>query len=65
MLTVCRSTREDLGQNIFQLLLECNKFREHQARETMIELLQAQLRKRQELLQEINEKIELANDALN
>ena len=40
------------------MLQECNKFREHQARETLIELLENQLEARKSLLLEIQESIQ-------
>jgi len=45
------------------MLQETNKFREHQSREILIELLEKQLEERQELLAELNKNIESA-DAL-
>jgi hypothetical protein len=45
------------------MLQECNKFREHQAREILIELLEEQLTVRKALLQELQENIDQA-DAL-
>jgi hypothetical protein len=45
------------------MLQECNKFREHQAREILIELLEEQLSVRKALLQELQENIDQA-DAL-
>jgi hypothetical protein len=48
-----RNTRDELSHNIFLMLQECNKFREHQAREMLIELLDRQLTMRRKLLAEI------------
>jgi MED7 protein len=45
------------------MLQECNKFREHQAREILIELLEEQLVARKELLKELQGNIDKA-DAL-
>jgi len=47
------------------MLQECNKFREHQARELLIELLENQLSKRQEALDEIKEEVGKADYALD
>jgi MED7 protein len=58
-----RITRDSLSHNIFLMLQECNKFREHQAREILIELLEEQLVARKELLKELQENIDKA-DAL-
>ncbi len=39
------------------MLKECNKFREHQAREVLIETLETQLENRQAALKELNDQI--------
>lgn len=39
------------------MLQECNKFREHQARELLIDLLEKQLSERRKLLAELNANI--------
>ena len=46
------------------MLEECNKFREHQARELLIELLEDQLAERKKLLRELQEKTSEADDLL-
>jgi hypothetical protein len=46
------------------MLQECNKFREHQAREVLIELLEKQLVGRREGLTVLKEQVEKANDVL-
>lgn len=45
-------------ENIELMLKECNKFREHQAREVLIETLECQMRDRQRALEEIKKQIE-------
>ena len=50
-----RTTRDKLSHNVFLMLQETNKFREHQARELLIELLEKQLLQRQTLLEELQE----------
>lgn len=55
-----KKTRDDLSHHIFLMLQECNKFREHQARETLIDLLSQQLAKRKELVQELTRATENA-----
>ena len=47
------------------MIQECNKFREHQARETLIELLEQQLLERQTALAELNKQIQSANVVLD
>ena len=46
------------------MLQECNKFREHQAREILIETLEQQLERRKEGLSFLNKQITEADDAL-
>ena len=47
------------------MIQECNKFREHQARETLIELLEQQLLERQTAVTELNKQILTANSVLD
>lgn len=58
-----RKTRDELSHNVFLMLQETNKFREHQAREFLIDLLEKQLAERESLLQELQTCIASA-DAL-
>lgn len=51
-------------KNIEQLLKECNKFREHQARELMIQTLEKQLSDRKSAVQELRHQISEANKCL-
>ncbi len=46
------------------MLKECNKFRQHQAREILIEVLENQLADRQKATKELNDQIEEANQML-
>ena len=46
------------------MLQECNKFREHQARENLIELLEKQLAARRKLTNELLVNIEKSNSLL-
>ena len=46
------------------MLQECNKFREHQARELLIELLEHQLEERQALTKELKNEIAKADKLL-
>ncbi len=46
------------------MLQETNKFREHQAREILIEILEKQLVERQQLLEELEEGVERADTLL-
>lgn len=47
------------------MLQECNKFREHQAREMLIELLEQQLAERQRLARELRNNIAKADKLLS
>jgi hypothetical protein len=60
-----RKTRDELSHNIFLMLQECNKFREHQARELLIELLEKQLTARRTLLQDLQANISKSETLLN
>jgi len=57
-----RKTRDELSHNVFLMLQECNKFREHQARETLIELLQKQLEERKRLVRELQAAVSEADE---
>ena len=46
------------------MLKECNKFREHQARELLIELLEKQLADRESALKVLNQNVNDSNRAL-
>ena len=59
-----RKRRDELSHNTFLMLQECNKFREHQAREVLIELLEKQLVGRREALSVLKEQVQKANDIL-
>lgn len=53
LLYVYRKTRDELSHNIFLMLQECNKFREHQARELLIALMEKQIQERENLIKEL------------
>lgn len=59
----CRKSRDELSHNIFLMLQETNKFREHQSRELLIELLEQQLQERRKLAEDLEAKVARA-DAL-
>jgi len=60
-----RKRRDELSHNVFLMLQECNKFREHQSRELMIELLEQQLAERQSLIEELQGEIKRADELLH
>lgn len=60
----CRTTRDELSHRVFLMLQQCNKFREHQARELLIELLEKQLTRRKGLLHELETTVAQANAIL-
>ncbi|KAL3766487.1 hypothetical protein ACHAW5_001156 [Stephanodiscus triporus] len=59
-----RKLRDELSHNLFLMLQECNKFREHQARELLIRTLEVQLKRRREGLALLKEEIRTADLAL-
>ena len=59
-----RKRRDELSHKIFLMLQECNKFREHQAREILIELLEKQLDERRTHLAELLSGIQKADELL-
>lgn len=59
-----KKLRDELSHNLFLMLQECNKFREHQAREILIGTLEQQLEQRQEGLKLLKEQIDGADVAL-
>ncbi|KAL3767013.1 hypothetical protein ACHAWU_004511 [Discostella pseudostelligera] len=59
-----RKLRDELSHNLFLMLQECNKFREHQAREILIDTLELQLQRRTLGLELLKERIRSADDAL-
>jgi len=59
-----KKRRDELSHNTFLMLQECNKFREHQAREMLIELLEEQLDQRREVLAGLQAEILKANEVL-
>lgn len=59
-----KKVRDELSHTIFLMLQECNKFREHQAREVLIETLEGQLKERRAALQELQQEIASADEAL-
>mmetsp|Transcript_29171 Transcript_29171/g.53381 ORF Transcript_29171/g.53381 Transcript_29171/m.53381 type:complete len:287 (-) Transcript_29171:72-932(-) len=59
-----KKCRDELSHNIFLMLQECNKFREHQAREILIQTLEQQLVVKQEALTQLKEHLSEADAAL-
>lgn len=59
-----RKLRDELSHNLFLMLQECNKFREHQAREILILTLEKQLEQREKGLELLKKEIKEADDAL-
>ena len=53
-----RKRRDELQHNVFLMLQETNKFREHQSRELLIEILEKQNSEREKLIKELEDKIE-------
>ena len=61
---ISRKLRDELSHNLFLMLQECNKFREHQAREILIATLEQQLDRKKDGLVMLREQINEADDAL-
>jgi hypothetical protein len=59
-----KKKRDELSHNIFLMLQESNKFREHQAREILIEVLEKQLEDKRVLLKELRGGITKADGLL-
>eukprot|EP00525_Craspedostauros_australis_P005407 CAMPEP_0198120560 /NCGR_PEP_ID=MMETSP1442-20131203/29468_1 /TAXON_ID= /ORGANISM="Craspedostauros australis, Strain CCMP3328" /LENGTH=223 /DNA_ID=CAMNT_0043779225 /DNA_START=198 /DNA_END=869 /DNA_ORIENTATION=- len=60
-----KEKRDELSHKIFLMLQECNKLREHQSRELLIQLLEHQLEERKSLTKQLGEDIEKAESLLN
>lgn len=58
-----KKRRDELQHNVFLMLEETNKFREHQSRELLIEILEKQNEEREKLIEELEDKI-AQSDAL-
>ncbi|KAG7346066.1 MED7 family protein [Nitzschia inconspicua] len=58
-----KKQRDELSHNVFLMIEEANKFREHQSREILIGVLEQQLSERQKLIRELEGRISQA-DAL-
>ncbi|CAB9526434.1 expressed unknown protein [Seminavis robusta] len=59
-----KKMRDELSHNVFLMLQECNKFREHQARELLIDLLEQELSERRKLAEELKTSIAKADELL-
>ena len=60
-----RKRRDELQHNVFLMLEETNKFREHQSRELLIEILEEQNKEREKLIKELEDKIKLTDELLS
>jgi len=60
-----KKRRDELSHNVFLMLQETNKFREHQSRELLIEILEKQLEQREKFIFELEEKIAKADALLD
>lgn len=58
-----KKRRDELQHNVFLMLQETNKFREHQSRELLIEILEQQNEEREKLIKELEDRIQ-QTDAL-
>lgn len=62
MCSFVRKTRDELSHNVFLMLQETNKFREHQARHNLIQLLEEQIKERKRLTTKLREAMEEVDD---
>lgn len=53
-----------MSHKVFLMLQESNKFREHQAREILIDLLEKQLEQRRKFLENLRHQVHLADNLL-
>mmetsp|Transcript_18793 Transcript_18793/g.26463 ORF Transcript_18793/g.26463 Transcript_18793/m.26463 type:complete len:109 (+) Transcript_18793:603-929(+) len=60
-----KKCRDELSHNIFLMLQECNKFREHQAREILIETLEKQLEERTSTIDLLKKQISNSDSILS
>lgn len=61
---VSRKKRDEMSHNVFLMLQECNKFREHQAREILIELLEKEQESRKQIIEKLRNQVEDADKLL-
>lgn len=53
-----------MTHNVFLMLQECNKFREHQAREVLIDLLEKEQQDRKEIIKNLRSQVAEADELL-
>eukprot|EP00592_Proboscia_alata_P000727 CAMPEP_0194377786 /NCGR_PEP_ID=MMETSP0174-20130528/32336_1 /TAXON_ID=216777 /ORGANISM="Proboscia alata, Strain PI-D3" /LENGTH=240 /DNA_ID=CAMNT_0039159377 /DNA_START=19 /DNA_END=741 /DNA_ORIENTATION=+ len=59
-----KKCRDEVSHNLFLMIQECNKFREHQSREILIEMLESHLKIRQDALSNLKSEVEKATKAI-
>lgn len=60
-----RKQRDEMSHNVFLMLQECNKFREHQAREILIDLLEKEQEDRKKILENLRSQVADADELLD
>lgn len=53
-----------MSHNVFLMLQECNKLREHQAREILIDLLEKEQEDRKKILENLRSQVACADEVL-
>ena len=53
-----------MSHNVFLMLQECNKFREHQAREILIDLLEKEQQDRKRIIENLRSQVAEADELL-
>ena len=53
-----KESRDEVSENLMQMMVESNKFRSHQAREILIEVLESQLEKKKRVLKSLKSLVQ-------
>jgi hypothetical protein len=59
-----RKQRDEMSHNVFLMLQECNKYREHQAREILIDLLEKEQQERIKIIENLRSQVVEADELL-
>jgi len=60
-----KKCRDEVSHNLFLMIQESNKYREHQARELLIDILEKQVKERRNALMEIQTQVSNAKLTLS
>jgi mediator of RNA polymerase II transcription subunit 7 len=59
-----KKQRDEMSHNVFLMLQECNKYREHQAREILIDLLEKEQQERIKIIENLRSQVVEADELL-